>query len=207
MAPESFPPATPPATASSLSAVLDALTRGDGERLSMQQALTALEDRSFGGVILLLTLVALCLPPGLSAVPGAPLFLVGLQMLLGREHPWLPRFIRRRSFDRARAARVAAKARPIVARVERVLRPRLGSLIRPGHSRLVGLACVGLSVFMIVPLPLLHGTAGMGLLAFAAGLLARDGLALLAGWALTVGCGGVLAVMVAAARLGARHFL
>lgn len=206
MAPESFTPATPPAT-SSFSAVLDALTQGEDERLSMQQALTALEDRSFGGVILLLTLVSLCLPPGLSAIPGTPLFLVGLQMLAGREHPWLPRFIRRRTFDRARAARVVAKARPIVARVERVLRPRLQGLVRPGHARLVGLACTALSVFMIVPLPFLHSTAGFGLLAFAAGLLAQDGLALLAGWAFTVGCGGVLAAMVAAARLGARHFL
>jgi hypothetical protein len=203
---ENVPSAPPPAPASSFSAVLDALTQGDCERLSMQDALTALEDRSFGGVVLLLTLVSLCLPPGLSAIPGAPLLLLGGQMLLGREQPWLPDFIRRRSFERARAERALAKARPIVGRVERIIKPRLGGLIRPAHARLVGLACAALSIFMIVPVPFLHSMAGMGLIAFAAGLLARDGLALLAGWAFTAVCGVELAAMVVATRLGAHHF-
>ena len=193
--------------AAPFSSVIDRLAGGDGERLSMEQALSALEDRSFGGVLLLLTLVALCLPPGLSAVPGAPLLLVGLQMLLGRDHPWLPSFIRRRSLKRSRVQRLLAKGRPLITRIERVLRPRLASLARPGHLRLVGLACAGLATFMIVPLPILHGTAGWGLIAFSAGLLAQDGLALLAGWALTAGCGGLAVAMAVAAKLGVHHFL
>jgi hypothetical protein len=193
--------------AAPFSAVLDTLARGDGDRLSMEQALAALEDRSFGGVLLLLTLVALCLPPGLSAVPGTPLLLIGLQMLLGRDHPWLPRFIRRRSMKRSRIQRLLARGRPWIARIERVIRPRLARLTRPGHLRLVGLGCAALSLYMIVPVPLLHGTAGWGLVAFAAGLLAQDGLALLAGWALTVGCGGLTIALVVAARLGLHHLL
>jgi len=176
-----------------LSRVLGDLARGEGERLSLDQALEALGDRSSGGVILVLTLVSLCLPPGLSAVPATPLALVGLQMLFGRSEPWVPRFVRDRSLDRRRAGRVFDKMRPTLQRMERFLKPRWPRLLRPAHLRLVGLGCVALSLPMIVPIPFAHSTAGIGLIAFSAGLLIGDGAALLAGWAMTVVCAGVLA--------------
>jgi|KBSSwiStaDraftv2_1062776.scaffolds.fasta_scaffold28489_2 hypothetical protein len=190
-----------------LSHVLGDLARGEGDRLSLDQALEALGDRSSGGVILVLTVVSLCLPPGLSAVPATPLALVGLQMLLGRNEPWVPRFVRDRSLDRRRAGRVFDKVRPTLQRVERYLKPRWSRLLRPAHLRLVGLGCVALSLPMIVPIPFAHSTAGIGLIAFSTGLLIGDGAALLAGWAMTLVCAGVLtAEALLGHHLGA-HFL
>jgi len=114
-------------------------------------------------------------------------------MLFGRQEPWVPQFVRSRSLDRRRAGRVFDKVRPTLQRVERYLRPRWPRLLRPAHLRLVGLGCVALSVPMIIPIPFAHSTAGLGLIAFAAGLLVGDGLALLAGWGMALVCAGVLA--------------
>lgn len=196
-----------PQTPAPLSNVLEALTRSEGERLSLDQALHALGDRSYGGVLLVLTLVSLCLPPGLSVVPGAPLALVGLQLMFGRHDPWVPRLVRDRSLDRRRASRVFAKIEPTLQRVERFLRPRLPALLGPAHVRLVGLGCVVLSALMIVPIPLAHSTAGLGLIAFALGLIAEDGAALLAGWGMTLACGSILLGEFAVGRSLGAHFL
>ena len=195
-------------TADSLSSVLAALTRSeDGGRLSLDQALLALGDRSYGGVLLLLTLVALCLPPGLSVFAGAPLTLVGLQLMFGRNDPWVPRMVRERSLDRRRAGRLFARIEPTLRRAERFLRPRLPRLLGPTHLRLVGLGCVALSAPMIVPIPFAHSTAGMGLIAFAAGLIAEDGAALLAGWGMTAASAAVLFAEFAVGRGLGAHLL
>jgi len=194
-------------TPAPLSNVLKALTHSEGERLSLDQALQALGDRSYGGVLLVLTLVSLCLPPGLSVVPGGPLALVGLQLMVGRNDPWVPRLVRDRSLDRRRAGRVFAKIEPTLQRVERFLRPRLPSLLGSAHVRLVALGCVALSALMIVPIPLAHSTAGLGLIAFALGLIAEDGAALLAGWGMTLVCGFILLGEFAVGRGLGAHFL
>jgi hypothetical protein len=195
-------------TADSLSSVLAKLTRSeDGGRLSLDQALLALGDRSYGGVLLLLTLVAMCLPPGLSAFAGAPLALVGLQLMFGRNDPWVPRVVRERSLDRRRAGRLFARIEPTLRRVERFLRPRLPRLLGPIHLRLVGAGCVALSTPMIVPIPFAHSTAGMALLAFASGLIAEDGAALLAGWGMTATSAAVLIGEIALGRGLGAHLL
>jgi hypothetical protein len=196
------------APVNSLSSVLATLTQSDdGERLSLDQALLALGDRSYGGVLLLLTLVALCLPPGLSALAGAPLTLVGLQLMFGRDDPWVPRVVRERSLDRRRAGRLFARIAPTLRRMERFLRPRLPRLLGPTHLRLVGAGCVALSVSMIVPIPFAHSTAGMALMAFASGLIAEDGAALLAGWGMGAASTGVLFGELALGRGLGAHFL
>ena len=86
-----------------------------------------------------------------GTLAGAPLTLVGLQLMFGRDDPWVPRVVRERSLDRRRAGRLFARIAPTLRRMERFLRPRLPRLLGPTHLRLVGAGCVALSVSMIVP--------------------------------------------------------
>jgi hypothetical protein len=58
-----------------------------------------------------------------------------------------------------------------------------------------------------VPIPFVHSVAGLGLIAFASGLIAADGAALLAGWGMTVACAVVLAGIVAVGQGLGAHFL
>ena len=74
----------------------------EGERISFGDLVDAFDGRAYGPLIVLFAApnmlpVAL---PGISAVLGAPLILLTAQLMIGRRHPWLPGFLRRRSLAR-----------------------------------------------------------------------------------------------------------
>lgn len=170
--------------------------------VTIHQALDALGDRSFGGVMLLLALPALVLPPGISALLGVPLFLVCTQMLLQRPRPWLPDLVGRRALGRDRAERVFASAIPILARAESWTRPRLPQLLFPLYEQVIALVCMSMSLALILPMPLAHTAAALGICAFGLGLMERDGLAIVGGWLLAAACGGLAMALVAGAAEG-----
>ena len=112
----------------------------------------------------------------------------------------------RLSLGRERANVALERAGDIARKVERLLKPRLDGLLGVWHVRLVAAASALLSIVLILPAPIAHTAAGLGIAAFGAGLAQRDGAALLAGWISTVACGVILAAMIAALMLGLRRF-
>ena len=177
----------------------------EAERLSIADLLAALGDRSFGAVLLALALPATVMPPLASAVIGAPVMIVSFQLLLRRGGPRLPEGLARLSIDRRGAGPTLGRTVNLALRLESALRPRLAGLSGPFHTRLVALCCVFLSTVLMLPTPVAHTAAGLGLGAFAAGLIHRDGLALLAGWALAICCGLILALITIGVIVGLRH--
>ncbi len=203
------PPNSPdsPVAGERLSVMLIRLSLAGRERLSIADLMDGLGERSFGSVLLTLALPATLLPPLASAVLGAPLLLISTQLLVRRARPWLPKGLSRLSLGRARATIVLGRAARTVERLETASRPRLDALLHPWHARLVAVGCMGLSMVLMLPTPIAHTAAGLGIGAFAAGLIQRDGLALLAGWLLTIACGLILALMVGGAVIGWRHLV
>lgn len=201
-------PPNPPAivgTEEPLSVVLIRLSLSQGERLSIADLMEGLGERSFGSLLLVLALPATLLPPLASAVLGAPLLLISTQLLIRRARPWLPKGLSRLSLEQARAKIVLCRTAKTVEQLETASRPRLDALLHPWHARLVAVGCMGLSTVLMLPTPIAHTAAGLGIGAFAAGLMQRDGLALLAGWLLTIACGLVLALMIGGALIGLHH--
>ena len=195
-----------PDAARTLSAALaDLISPVDG-RLTAATLFDALGSRSFGSVLMVIALPAILLPPGASAVLGAPLLIVSLQLLSGRAVPTLPGPLGRLSLSRDRANRALGQAADLARKVERLLKPRLEGLLAPWHVRLVAAASALLSIVLILPAPIAHTAAGLGVAAFGAGLAQRDGAALLAGWVSTVACGLILAAMIAGLIWGLRLF-
>jgi hypothetical protein len=198
-----------PPTGAALSAVLDRFMDGDlldgAPTLTVGRLVAELGDASAGAMLLVLALPAIPMPPIFAALLGAPLLLVSLQMLIGRPHPWLPGAFKRLGLGAPAAARLITRLRPQVVRLEAVVRPRGASLFNPVHSRFVALGCTALSIVLLTPAPFAHTAAALGIVAFAVGLIQRDGLALMAGWALTLGCAALMALItggaIAAARL------
>lgn len=155
------------------------------ERVGLHALIDALGDRAYGLLILVLA-VPNIVPnpvPGLSGVMGVPLALVCLQMAAGRDSPWLPRVIGRRSVSRDGFRRVMAKALPRVRWFERALRPRLPALTTPAMERVAGAVCTLLAVLLALPIPFGNTPSAIALTILALGLVERDGAFVAAGLA------------------------
>jgi hypothetical protein len=76
--------------------LLDQFALGDPEEIiRLDDVLAGLEERAFG--MLLFLSVPTAFIPGIAGVISGPLvILVGVQLLFGRNEPWLPDFIGRR---------------------------------------------------------------------------------------------------------------
>jgi hypothetical protein len=167
-------------------------------RLSLQELVAALGEKSFGSALLVMAIPATVMPPMASALFGGPLLVVSLQLLIGVAAPRLPGPLGRLSLSAARASTILRRAAHRISRLERLSHPRLQGLLHPAHVRVAGLACLAMSLVMCLPTPMAHSAAGLSIGAFATGLLQRDGLALVAGWVLAIVCGLLMTLLVAA---------
>ncbi len=169
---------------------------GQGERIALGDIVRALAHRGHGLLLLLFALpnlVPLYLP-GLAAIFSLPLAVVSTQMLLGRRQPWLPDAVLDRSLARADYERLIGRTAPYLARVERVLRPRLVGLTNPLGQRLVGLLCLGLSLLLALPVPFTNIPLALPIALMGLALIARDGLLVMIGSALGAAAAGVTLV-------------
>lgn len=177
--------------------LLDAFLAHDhGERIALGDLVDILGDRAFGAMLLILSIPNILPVPGLSTVTGLPMALIGLQMAAGRDRPWLPRRLAATTMDRAAFLRVLARSRPLVARVERHLRPRLPVLADGWVERLLGVAVALLAGVLALPIVFGNQPPAFAIGLIALGLIEKDGAFVLAGL-----IAGVFAVLLVAAVL------
>ncbi len=163
---------------------------GDGpaeEPVTVGQMVAQLDARAQSLVLLLLAAPNLTpgpSMPGFSTIFGVPLCIVAFEMMLGRPHLRLPRFLARRVYTRGRVAAFVARLMPLLRRFEAVLRPRLPELA--GSRRLVGTACFVLGLLLLFPIPVFSLLPAFVIVIIALGRLAQDGLVIAVGLALTV---------------------
>jgi hypothetical protein len=190
------------------SEVLNDLARRPTPAISLGNVLDAFGDRAFGALMLVFAAPnMLPLPPGMSAVLGAPLLFVTAQLMLGRPTLWMPGFICRQSIPRDFFALLTAKLSPLLRRAERILRPRLTLLLHPVPERIVGAACLLLAIILFLPIPFGNIPPAWAIAAFALGILERDGLATIVGWLATIGSILILVAVSSAIVAGVRAFL
>ena len=119
-------------------------------------------------------------PPGTSAVLGAPLVFLAAQLMLGRR-PWLPRLLSSRSMSQADFAQLVRRIAPWLQRGERMLRPRWSWLARAPLEYAIGAVCLGLAVVLVLPIPLGNVLPAVAISLLALAVVERDGLWVLAG--------------------------
>lgn len=170
-----------------LSAILTAIASAqDKERISVADLLEALRHRALGALMFIFAVpTALPMPPGVSAVLGAPLIFLTLQLMLGMQ-PWLPKLITERSLSRVDFERVVRTIAPWLARAEGVMRPRLTVLAMRPVVNLIGLTCFVMAVILFLPIPLGNMLPSVAICIMALGLLERDGVWVLIGLATAV---------------------
>lgn len=152
------------------------------ERISIADIMQRLDDRAFGALIFIFAVPnMLPTPPGTSVILGAPLVFLAFQLAVGRSVPWLPRVISQRSLLLTDFARIISRVAPVLARAERLMRPRLILLATRPFDQLMGVMCIVLSVVIFLPIPLGNMPPAAAICLFSLALLERDGLVYLAG--------------------------
>jgi hypothetical protein len=173
----------------SLTGVLAALRRAAREDdLSVQDMLAEVGDRSFATALLV---PALILVSPVSGIPGAPtlgaivVILIVAQWITGRDHLWLPGFVVRRRVSSARFRTALAWFDGPAAFVDRHTVPRL-TLLTTGPLALLPLVAVvviAASWPLLELLPFVTTIGAFAVSLFAFGLMTRDGIYVVAGFA------------------------
>lgn len=168
-----------------ISDVLDRLEEAArDDEVSVQEIMDHLGRKSFSALILVASLISASPAsalPGLTATVGVIVLIMVAQMLVGREHAWLPNVVARRRVPSARIRQGVAWLRRPVAFVERFLRPRLGFLVhRPViYLPLLVIMAIALVMPFLEIIPTSGSIASVAIALFAGGLLTRDGLLVL----------------------------
>jgi hypothetical protein len=160
-----------------------------------------LDERAYG--ILILALALPCLVPGL---PGAqiiaiPIFLLALQLMIGRMEPWLPGWFLRANVKKSWLDGIAGFAAKRLAWTERLARPRLTFFAAGLGERLIALIMAAAAI--TVMLPITNTIPSVALTLMAIGLIQRDGLFTLGGALVALGWIAALTTLVVGLILGA----
>ncbi len=162
---------------------------GAGERVTLDLMMDEVGRRSFGPLLLLGGL--LMAAPVIGDIPGVPVMLgifvliVSVQLLVGRDHFWLPQWLLRRSVKSEKLSKTAKKwlRRPAVF-IDRFLKRRLVFLTQAWGARSIALASSLLVLVTPVAefIPFSANGVGFGLVLFGLALIAHDGVMAVAGW-------------------------
>ena len=149
---------------------------------SLHQILDRLEERAFGAMLFILALP--CAIPFLYGVPqivSLPMMALTLQMLAGREEPWLPAKFGSRMIHKAGLERTSKFGRKWFGWLEIISHPRLTFLTGKTMERVVALFLTVFAASILVPLPLTNSTPAIAVAIVAFGLMARDGILVILG--------------------------
>lgn len=166
------------------SALLDGFATGDPETLlPLAELLSGLDRRAFGMLLFVSALPAFIPIPIGGAISGPLTMLIGAQLLVGRQRPWLPRFIAGRGPHRHAMRRFRDSIAPALGWLERVTRPRLTWMLDHRAAAIfTGVELIGLGFLLLLPIPFTNFIFGGLLLLFAIALLEHDGALMLVSW-------------------------
>ena len=145
--------------------------------------LQALHERGFGFLLFIFALPAAIPLPGLGVnlIIAAPLVFLTAQQALGRHTIWIPEKIKYKSINRATFEGMLDAAMPYLAKIEYLIRPRLGFMTQGVFGNIIGIAGLIMALSVCIPLPLTNTVPSMGIALMAIGVIMRDGLAVIAG--------------------------
>ena len=164
-----------------LSDVLDRLEdAAEGDSIPVSKVVEKLGQKSFASLMLIFALIAVSPAsaiPGLTATVAAIVFILMVQVILGRDSVWLPDVILRRELSTERLCKGIGWLRRPVRFAERFLKERLTWLLHRPWLYLPQLLILALTLFMpfMEIIPTSGSIASAVIALFAAGLLTRDG--------------------------------
>ena len=165
-------------------------TRAGERAVTLREVLYVLGGRGYLLLVLLLALPFITpIPlPGLSTPFGLAIALIALRLSLG-QRPLLSKNLQRRELPAGFIGRLFGVAGKVLHFLEKVLRPRVTfltdtPLLAQLHAVLMLLAAVAL--LLLLPIPFTNSFPAWTILLLAAGLLERDGVFILGGYAVFI---------------------
>jgi hypothetical protein len=174
---------------------LDSSVNRDSQQESVRLGvlLSGVGRRSYGPLLLVIGLFSISpatILPGMTTFVAAIILIIALQMAVGMQRPWLPKAMLTLKVPRKPFFAFLDKARPKVERIDGVLlKERFAFLMAPPFVNLIAL-CVAAAALVTFPLsfiPFAPLGPGLAVVLFGLGMIARDGLWLSLGVALTGG--------------------
>lgn len=171
------------------------------EGLTVGQIVDQLDERAFGLLILIFAIP--CLVP---ALPGAqiiaiPIFLLSLQLMVGRQEPWLPGWFLRLRVQKGWIEGIAGFCEKRLRWTETVARPRMTFLASGIAERVLGLILA--LAAMTIMLPITNTIPSLAITVATVGLIQRDGLFTLSGAVLALAWVGTLVAIPILLMMGA----
>lgn len=188
------------------SQVLEDIGAKDDPKLYLGELVNAFGERGFGALMLFFGLmnIAIGIIPGTTTILGAPLLLMGLQLVIRQDQLWLPRWALKRSIEREAYRNGLGTVLPRLKKVETLSKPRLAVMTSEVSEVLIGVATVVLAFILILPIWGGNLVPALIISTFGFGLMQRDGLVVLVGW---LGVAGVGVFIWVAWELVSRAFL
>ena len=154
------------------------------EKVTLGEIFALTEERIFGFLFVILALPsALPIPaPGYSIPFGVAMFFLAIQLIIGREQPWLPEKMLKGSMKLTTVRSFVKKGIPWLKRIENVTKPRMAYICTSLPGRIIiGVAIALMSISMCIPIPGTNTLPAIGIFITAFGLLEDDGLISLVG--------------------------
>jgi hypothetical protein len=156
-------------------------------KIRLKDLLERFQRRSFG-VFLLIVVLPSFIPVavGIGGVSGVLSILCGLQMMLGLEKPWVPKFASDFGLPRRRIAGFARRTETWFRWLEKLIKPRQPRFTGRSADIFTGLIIVLMGIALFLPIPFTNFVFAipLGVLAFA--LIERDGTTIALCWLTSV---------------------
>ena len=148
------------------------------KKVTLSEILTLAGERIFGFLFVILALPsALPVPaPGYSIPFGIAMFFLAVQLIIGRDRPWLPAKIMNGSMSLDTVQGFIKKGNPWLKRIEALTKPRMSSICTSLAGRvLIGIAIAIMSISMMIPIPGTNTLPAIGIFVTGFGLVEDDG--------------------------------
>ncbi|MCH6255797.1 exopolysaccharide biosynthesis protein [Puniceicoccaceae bacterium K14] len=156
----------------------NALKTEDGQDITLRQILKNVGHEGFGLLLITLSLPsALPVPAAGYSTPFGILFIVlGVQMVIGRSEPWLPRKALDLKISESFAEKMIGTAIKFFSKTEKFIHPRMKWINSRGGVSLMSVIVIIMACLMILPIPLTNTFPAMVIFLIGIGLTEKDGL-------------------------------
>ncbi len=158
---------------------------------SVRGIIERLGQASFGALLLVPAMIVASPAssiPGLPTTGGVIIALIAVQMVVGRDHIWLPEWMMERRIDDKKFDRALNFLRRPVRWIDRVTRPRMTWVLRQPMLLPLQLLCIlcGLAMPFLEFVPMSSSVAAVVVFMVAVAIISDDGLLALAGMVVAI---------------------
>lgn len=157
----------------------ETLTDLSTARISIGELLAQFQRRSYGGVFLILALLAIL--PGISVLAGIALLVPSMQFIGGYRAPIFPKSIGEKSVSVEGLKKWGFIVANWIEKLEKLVKPRFPQLTNSIARRVIGLTIFLLAIVVAIPFPFSNFPPAIAIICFALALLERDGLMVIIG--------------------------